>query len=210
LREAAKEARYLLDRGYPKDSAIRFVSDHHCLPQEQRHVLARVISSSKSARARKAKAVPVQALQGADVAVDGYNVLITVESLLAGRPVYLCDDGFLRDTFGIFKRYRPAELTDGAFAAIFDLLVAASPARITFLLDQQMSHSGELAARTRALMAFRQLSGCACTARDVDHRLKAFAGIVASADGSVIDSAFAVVDIPAKIAGARGISLLHI
>lgn len=210
MREAAKEARYLLDRGYPKDSAIRFVSDHHCLPQEQRHVLARVISSSKSARARKAKAVPVQALRGADVAVDGYNVLITVESLLAGRPVYSCDDGFLRDTFGIFKLYRPAELTDDAFAAIFDLLVAASPARITFLLDQQMSRSGELAARTRAQMAFRQLSGCARTARDVDHRLKTFAGIVASADGSVIDSASVVFDIPAKIAGERGISLLHI
>jgi hypothetical protein len=175
-----------------------------------RYVLARVISSSKSAKARKAKAVPVQALRDADVIIDGYNVLITVESLLAGRPVYLSDDGFLRDTFGIFNRYRPAELTDDALAAIFDLLVAAAPARIAFLLDQQMSRSGELAARIRALMADRQLPGTTCTAKDADHRLKTFTGIVASADGCIIDSASVVVDIPAKIAGARGISLLHI
>jgi hypothetical protein len=154
--------------------------------------------------------VPMQALQGMDMIVDGYNVLITAESLLAGRPVYLCDDGFLRDTFGIFNRYRPAEITYDALAAIFDLLVAAAPARITFLLDQQMSRSGELAARIRELMADRQLSGTACTARDVDHRLKTFAGIVASADGSVIDAASIVVDIPAKMAGARGISPLRI
>ncbi|WP_416374909.1 DUF434 domain-containing protein, partial [Methanothrix soehngenii] len=26
-----EEARYLVDRGYPKDSAVRFISNHHRL-----------------------------------------------------------------------------------------------------------------------------------------------------------------------------------
>ena len=100
MSRAAEEARYLLDRGYPKDSAVRFVSDHHSLPEERRYVLARAVLSSRSAGERKAKAVPVQTLRGRDVIIDGYNVIITVESLLAGYPVYLCDDGFLRDVRG--------------------------------------------------------------------------------------------------------------
>jgi hypothetical protein len=210
LRQAAEEARYLLDRGYPKDSAIRFISNHHGLLEVQRYVLARVVLSSAPARARKAKAIPVQALSGKDVIVDGYNVLITVESLLAGCPVYLCDDGFLRDTRGISKRYRTSRFTDIALSLVFDLLAFTAPARIEFLLDQQMSRSGELAARIRYLMAGRNLPGTACTARDTDHRLKTDRGIVASADGNVIDAASVVVDIPAEIARMRGISPLHI
>ena len=210
MRIAAEEARYLLDRGYPKDSAVRFVSNHHGLPEEQRYALARVVLSSRSARERKAKAVPVQALRRRDVIVDGYNVLITVESLLAGYPVYLCDDGFLRDVRGIFKRYQPSRFTETALSLILDLLALADPGRIEFLLDQQMSRSGELAAEIRERMAGRSLPGTACTARDTDHRLKMNPGIVASADGNVIDAASMVVDLPAEIARMRGISPLHI
>ncbi|WP_394339429.1 DUF434 domain-containing protein, partial [Methanosaeta sp. UBA458] len=29
--KALEEARYLVDRGYPKDSAVRFISNHHRL-----------------------------------------------------------------------------------------------------------------------------------------------------------------------------------
>ncbi|MDM7912097.1 MAG: DUF434 domain-containing protein, partial [Methanotrichaceae archaeon] len=43
LRQAAVDVRYLLDRGYPRESAVRFVSDHYRLPQEQRFVLMRVV-----------------------------------------------------------------------------------------------------------------------------------------------------------------------
>jgi len=215
LREAAKEARYLLDRGYPKDSAIRFVSDHHCLPQEQRHVLARVISSSKSARARKAKAVPVQALQGADVAVDGYNVLITAESLLQGYPVYLCDDGFCRDARGLFSAFRPTGQTVRALMEIFDLLVLARPCRAEVLLDRPMSGSGSLASLMRRMMVERGLPGGAETAADVDRQLKVRGSeggnvCVASSDCHVIDSVVRAVDMPGELAALRGIALRRI
>jgi len=173
-------------------------------------VLARVTLSSRSAQERKAKAVSVRALQRKDVIVDGYNVLITVESLLAGCSVYLCDDGFLRDVRGIFKRYRPSGLTDSALSIILDLLAFAAPSKIEILLDQQMSCSGKLAARIREQMACRRLPGTACTAKDTDHLLKTSLGVVASADGYVIDGASNVVDLPAEIARMRGINLLRI
>ncbi|HOC65917.1 MAG TPA: DUF434 domain-containing protein, partial [Methanothrix soehngenii] len=34
--KAPEEARYLVDRGYPKDSAVRFISNHHRLADEER------------------------------------------------------------------------------------------------------------------------------------------------------------------------------
>jgi hypothetical protein len=204
LRAAARDARYLVDRGYPKGSAIRFVSDHHQLPEEKRFVLTRVVVPSDTAKARRDKIQPVEALHARALFIDGYNVLISVESLLGGKSVYLCDDGFLRDIQGIFRSYRPSDLTAPALDAIFDLLASACPAVTEVLLDQQISMSGRLAALTRRTMAEHDVLGMVRTARDVDRQLKDMEGVIATGDGNIIDAAVSVVDIPGAIARMRG------
>ena len=197
-----------MDRGYPRDSAVRYVSDHHRLPDEQRFVLQRTIVSADTALRRMAKALRLPALRDRAVFVDGYNTLITTQSLLAGYPVYLSDDGFLRDTRGFFKSDKASRVTICAFSEILDLLAAAGAARVEVLLDQQISRSGELAKVVRRLMAERDLPGEARCARDVDYQLKTCGSIVASSDGNVIDAASNVIDLPAEIARGRGISPL--
>ncbi len=201
--------RYLVNRGYPKDSSVRFVSDHYRLPEEQRFVLIRVIVAAETAKARKAKALPLEALRGQEVFVDGYNVLIAVESLLKGCPVYLGDDGFLRDIQGIFRSYRISKVTKPALAEMLNTLALAAPNRVEVLLDQQMSMSGHLAKCIRKMMTEVGLAGTARTAKDVDHRLKK-AEIVATSDGNVIDAAFRALDIPAEIARRIGIAVLSL
>jgi len=193
----------LVDRGYPNDSAVRYVSDHHRLPEAQRFVLQRTIVSADTALRRMAKALRLHALRGRAVFVDGYNTTITTQSLLAGYPVYLCDDGFLRDTRGFFRSDKASRITVCSFFEILDLLAAAGAARVEVLLDQQISRSGELAKEVRGLMAERALPGAARCARDVDHQLKVCGSIVASSDGNVIDAASSVVDLPGEIARKR-------
>jgi len=195
--------RYLANRGYPLGSAVRFVSDHHRLPEEKRFVLTRVVVPRKAARSRRGKVLPLDDLRSREVAVDGYNVLITTESLLAGVPVYLCDDGFLRDTRGVFRSYRSSGLTKTALCEVLDLLKDA--ARVEFLLDQQMSKSGELAGVVREMMAKLDIRGGAKTAKDVDRRLKACRSVVATADGTIIDAVSSVVDLPGEVAQRRRI-----
>jgi hypothetical protein len=195
----------LVDRGYPKESAVRFVSNHRRLPEKERFVLMRVVVPAGQASSRKEKILQHRDLRGRDVIVDGYNVLITTESILACKPCYICDDGLLRDTQGIFRSYRSSELTGPALSAIFEVLATASPAHTDVLLDQQISMSGRLAQRIRDTMAECGLPGKAETAKDVDLRLKISKKIVASSDGSVADAAGAVVDIPAEIARRTGL-----
>lgn len=199
--------RYLLDRGYPKESAVRFVSDHYRLPQELRFAIIRVVLSTELARDRKEKAVPLEALRDKIVFVDGYNVLIAVESLLSGKAVYKGDDGFLRDTQGIFRSYRASKLTAPAISDILCLLHYAAPARVEVLLDQQISMSGQLAAEIRGMMEELGLQGSARTAQNVDHQLKAAKGIIATGDGNIIDAVHMVVDIPGRIAQEKCITL---
>ena len=199
-----------MNRGYPKESAIRFVGDHYRLPELQRFVLARGVVATAQASARKAKLVPLKALNGKEILIDGYNVLITIESILEGCPVYLCDDGFLRDIRGIFGSYKQSGITDQALSEIIDLLALVDPAKVELLLDQQISMSGMLAAHIREMMTLRRISGTARTEMSVDHHLKAAKDIVATSDGNVIDAACFVADIPMEIVRRRGIKLLVI
>jgi hypothetical protein len=197
-----------MDRGYPKESAIRFVSDHHRLPEKQRFVLTRVVVASDMAKARRDKIQPLEAIRGRALFIDGYNVLISVECLLVGKPAYLCDDGFLRDIQGIFRSYRPSDLTVPALDAIFDLVASTCPAVTEVLLDIQISMSGRLAVLIRRTMAEHDVPGMVRTARDVDRQLKRSEGLIATGDGNIIDAAISVVDIPGAIARVRGVEPL--
>jgi hypothetical protein len=200
----------LVNCGYPKDTAIRFVSNHHRLPIEQRFVLARVVVSSNTACRRLSKAIPLEALREKAVFVDGYNVLIIVESILSGCSVYLSDDGFLRDTRGIFRSYSASEFTVPALSEILDVLTMVGPDSVEILLDQQIGMSGQLAAQITGMMAKRGLDWTARTVRDVDRQLKMAQGIVATADGNVIDASSQVIDLPYTIAKRKGISILAV
>ena len=192
-----------MDRGYPAASAVRFVSDHHRLTEVQRMVLQRVIIPAGIALSRMDKALSLHEIRGREIFLDGYNCIITSESLLEGFAVYLCDDGFLRDTRGFFRRYRSSRRATRPIQEILGLLAGAG--RAVFLLDCQISRSGELAAEIRGLMAQMGLEGDALCLRDVDRQLKCCQKIVASSDGIVIDSAPEAIDLPAEIARRRGI-----
>ncbi|TDA31893.1 MAG: DUF434 domain-containing protein, partial [Hadesarchaea archaeon] len=62
--EAVKDLRYLLDRGYPRELAVRVVSDHYCLPSQQRHLLARCVFSREEAEENRKKLVGMQEARG--------------------------------------------------------------------------------------------------------------------------------------------------
>lgn len=215
MRQAAQELRYLLGRGYPGDSALRYVSDHHLLAHQQRFVLARAVAADEVAFSRRYKRAALNEIAGKTLFVDGYNVIITVESLLQCYPVYLCDDGFCRDSRGLFAAYRPTEQTDAALTEILDLLAAARPDGVHFLLDRPMSKSGELARRIRRMLMERHLPGGAEALLDVDRQLKIRGAsgrdvYVASSDSHVIDCVGRALDIPGELAQLRGAALKSI
>ena len=168
------------------------------------------MTSSTVATSRKGKRIAASELSGQTVAIDGYNVLITVESLISGAPVYLCDDGFLRDTRGIFRRYRSSDHTTLALREILSVLKESNVGMAEILLDQQISRSGTLAAKVREMMADYAVFGCATTAKDVDRRLKLIDHPVATGDGAIIDETSKVVDLPFEVANRRRIKALII
>ncbi|MEA1945186.1 MAG: DUF434 domain-containing protein [Euryarchaeota archaeon] len=199
---AAQDIRYLLSRGYPRTGAIRFVCNHYRLVNRDRHILTRAVIEPAIASSRIRKKLSCNDIKGKDLMIDGYNVIIATESVISGEPVFLCDDGFLRDIRGVFRNYKNPEKR--ICRQILEILSEHQPNSVTFLFDSQISKSGVLARYIRGLFFEYSLSGDARTSRHVDFDLKHCDSIVATGDGNIIDEVRSVVDIPGCICEKLG------
>ena len=81
LQEAAYDLRFLLNRGYRKKGALQFVANKYVLNKNERNYLARSIFSNLKSWEQREKIVDISKIKDQFLLVDGYNVLITVESL---------------------------------------------------------------------------------------------------------------------------------
>jgi hypothetical protein len=185
---AIEDYRYLKNRNYPDKAALKLVSDHHRLSATERNCLFRAVFSAADSRKREAKLITAEHVAGSLLGVDWYNVLITVESYLKGYPVFISDDGLLRDSSGVHGSYKAGTITERGITEILGVLSALQPKRIELFLDSPISHSGEMAERLR-----ESLSGTASPPHRVsvfpsaDYPLKTFTGIIATSDSSIID-----------------------
>jgi len=209
LREPVRDLRYLLDQGYPMESAVNFVSNHYRLPLDERHLLARCVFSKREAANNHRKAVPAAAVKGRRLGVDGYNVLITLESIISGKQVIRCDDGYIRDLRAIFGKYRAGPATSRAICELVRMMARARPKEVLVFFDKQVSRSGELAAEVRRQLDRAKLKGNAIAVGGVDMKLRGFE-VVASSDRAVINRATGVWDMPAELAKRDKVTLQRV
>jgi hypothetical protein len=185
---AIEDFRYLKNRSYPDKAALKLVSDHHRLTGTERNCLFRAVFSAADSRKRRAKLTPAEGVAGKLLGVDWYNVLITVESYLKGFPVFISDDGLVRDSSGVHGSYKAGKVTERAIAEILGVIAALQPAGIELFLDSPISHSGKMAEKLReSLSDTASLPHRVSVFPSADYPLKSFTGIVATSDSSIID-----------------------
>lgn len=202
LQEAAYDLRFLLNRGYRKKGALQFVANKYVLDKHERNYLARSVFSHAKSKSRKEKIVDISKIKDQFLLVDGYNVLITVESIYREdyNSIILCDDMILRDLNAVFGKYKFSEITEKALDTIMSLLVKHNPSYVNFFFDSPVSFSGKLANLTEKFIDDYKLQGSANLSNNVDYEIiklsKMEKGIVATSDSIIIDKVDRVVDIP--------------
>ncbi len=122
LREALADFSMLLTKGYADKSSLKLVGDRFSLTQRQRLALMRAACSDQQLQSRLARQVPVGKLAGRPIAIDGYNLLITIEAALSGGLIFKGRDGCFRDLASIHGTYRKVEETIPAIQLIGDFL----------------------------------------------------------------------------------------
>jgi len=195
LHEAAIDFRYLLNRVYPRKASLELVGNHYQLTFDERHLLHRGVFSDGDARNRLKKKISVQKISGQELAIDGYNVVITIEAALSGRPLVFGDDGFLRDISGLSGNFRRTRRAEESLRLIFALLKERKPRRTIFLFDAPISKSGTLAQEVRRHLQEMDIPGDAKAVRVPEDILIGFPGIVATSDTAIIDQSERIVDL---------------
>ena len=146
LAEAARDYRYLLDRGYPEPSSIALVGNRHRLDAEERLMLFRGLASISDSERRRLRAASPR--EGDLVLLDAYNVVFTIVHYYLGKPCFLSSDGYLRDVGANYGRVPHEELLRRVFGELAAFL-APRGLSIEAFFDAPVSRSGEHAAALR-------------------------------------------------------------
>lgn len=144
LREAVADFSMLLTKGYADKSALKLVGDHFSLTQRQRLAVMRSSCSDQHWKSRLERRAPIEALPGQPIAIDGYNLLITVEAAMSNGLIFKGRDGCFRDLASIHGTYRKVEETIPAVNLIGAFLSESQVAQALWLLDSPVSNSGRL------------------------------------------------------------------
>lgn len=144
LQKAQQEIEWLIDRGYKVSPVLKMVGNHYQFSVRQRNALKRSTASSEEVKLRKSKCVCIDSLKDKCLYIDGFNLIITLETAFSGAPVILCNDGTYRDLAGLRGTYRIIDKTDYALDAVGRKIDDMQIRRVNFLLDRGVSNSGRL------------------------------------------------------------------
>lgn len=187
LQGAGIDLGWLLDRGYAPRSSLALVGDRHGLTDRQRLAVARCSCSHEQAEQRAAHQVAPNALAGAELWIDGYNLLISIESALGGGIILEARDGCYRDLASLHGTYRAVSETEPALRLIGEALAAWRVGSCRWLLDRPVSNSGRLKTRILELAAAHGWAWEVQLEFNPDKPLRETAAVVATSDSAVLD-----------------------
>ncbi len=199
LRQAAKDIRFLLARGYARNSAITFVGNHYQLNRLHRNLLFRAVFPRDTCLRRRRKRLRVGNLFEKEVLVDGYNCFITLESALRGLPVIRCDDGFVRDISGVFRSFSPSDKTVQAWRLMERVFQNYRPRRLVFFLDAPYSNSGRFCARIRSWLCRSGFDGGCVLIKGPEKEIAHDREVVVTGDSVIIDGSRQVFDLTGHV-----------
>ncbi len=196
VRLAAEEYLWILSKGYPQNAALKLVGDKFMLPRDMRQVLYRGVIPDKLAASRREKIAAIR--KGDLVLIDTYNVLFTVNNYLLGKPLFISNDGILRDAGEMRGRIINKPQFSRAISLLLDVLKMWTGATYIHYLDEPVSHSGRLSIELCKDMVQMGIDGDAHTVKSADQSLIAEqSDAICTSDGGIIDQYQGrVIDLP--------------
>jgi hypothetical protein len=199
LRSAVAELSWLLTRGYAQPSALKLVGDRYNLTVRQRIAVMRCSCSDEAREARLSRQIESSALAGRAIALDGYNVLTSVEAALGGAVVLVARDTCWRDMSSMHGHYHSVDETRPALELTGRTLSAIGGGPCMWYLDQPVSNSGRLAKIMREVAAANGWAWQVQIVPSPDAILSASTELVATADSAILDRCGPWINLPRRV-----------
>ena len=199
LRSALADFSLLLTKGYAEKSALKLVGDKFSLTERQRLAVMRSACSDRQLASRSERRLELKDIAGRSIAIDGYNVLITVEAAMSGGVIFKGRDGCYRDLASIHGTYRKVTETIPAVQLIGEFLQEIAAGKALWLLDSPVSNSGRLKTLIRELAEKNRWDWEIKLSISPDAELKKTNLVVASSDSVVLDNCKSWLNLAAEI-----------
>lgn len=135
---------YLLTKGYGANATLELVGNRYRLNKRQRKAVLGMSASDQEVALRQKKALATDELKGQTVHIDGFNLLILLESALSGAIIFQGRDGLYRDISSVHGSYKRVIKTEEAIRLIATALRELEVGPVQWLLDSPVSNSGRL------------------------------------------------------------------
>ena len=188
LQKAVYELCWLFNHGYARHSAITLVGDHHQLGKRQRMAIGRAACSDNRKNARNSKCLKLQEINNRHLIIDGFNLIITLESAIAGAVLLQCHDGCIRDIASVHGTYRQVQETKSIIAMIGRTLAVYQPASVQWLFDRPVSNSGRLTQLIRTTAEAHGWNWRADLHDNPDQAISASNKIAITSDSVILDA----------------------
>jgi len=204
--EAAKDYKYLLNRGYPASSSLNIVVTRYRMSRVERSLLLRCVHRDEYVAKVLRSAVSREAISGSNLLIDLLNVSTTLIAFLEGECLYKCDDGIIRDLGGSRYWRGRRERALETINLMRDHLIAVKPVNIYLVLDRLAPMSGEILKNAEKI--FREsgfnVEGILADRADkkiieLSRGLEDLIGVVATSDSLILEKADQIYDLAGEI-----------
>ena len=203
LLKAIADYSLLLTKGYAQKSALKLVGDRLSLTERQRLAIMRSACTDEQLVSRNQRCIPLENLTNKSIAIDGYNVLITIEAAMSGGVILHGRDGCFRDLASVHGTYRKVTETIPAVELIGQFLREAGAGKALWLLDSPVSNSGRLKTLIGELARKNKWDWEIELLLSPDAELKKTNAVVASSDSVVLDTCQRWTNLGAEIVKTR-------
>lgn len=146
IQQALADLFYLLSRDYPLKSSLALAGNRYRLKTRQLMALQGMACSEQEISLRKQKECSSALLSGTTIYLDGFNILIVLESLLSGAYVFKGMDGCYRDISSIHGTYKRVQQTEQVLLLVGNVLKKLGTERVIWIFDKPVSNSGKMKA----------------------------------------------------------------
>lgn len=141
LKSAVRDMPYLLSRNYAEKASADLVGNHYRLKTRQIQALRGASASEIQIQNRKSKELEISDLKNKTIYLDGFNVLILLESLLSGAYIFEGLDGCFRDLSGVFGTYKRVNQTQKVIELVAEFFQKSQAEKLIWIFDKPVSNS---------------------------------------------------------------------
>lgn len=144
LKSAVQDMQYLLSRNYAEKASSELVGNHYRLKTRQIQALRGASASENQIQERKSKEFEISDLKNKTIYLDGFNILILLESLLSEAYIFEGVDGCFRDLSGVHGTYKRVNQTLTSIELVAFFFQKSNAEKLIWIFDKPVSNSGRI------------------------------------------------------------------